>query len=167
MSRVAAVVPKLTTDAEVAFRLGWPVKRVRSVARNAGCCYVMGKDIRFNDGDVATMEAIANGVIKAPEEIKYGPPVQKCHVYIVRQGDYVKIGWSAKWRNRVSILQTANPHPIEVLAVYRGGPKYEKTLHEKFAAYRMRAEWFSYCDEIATYITENRGKCVKDAKVRK
>jgi hypothetical protein len=161
------IIPKLTTDEEVAFRLGWPVTRVRRVARNAGVCYLMGKAMRFSDGDVAVMDAIANGAIKAPEEIKYGPPVQKSHVYIIRQGDYVKIGWSASWRSRVSSIQTSNPHPLEVLAVYRGGPKFERSLHDKFARHHWRAEWFHYCDEIESHIAENRGKCVKDAKPRK
>lgn len=118
----------------------------------------------FRDGDVAVMDAIANGILTTPEDIKHGPPAQKSHVYIVRQGDYVKIGWSAKWRSRVSIIQTSNPQPIEVLAVYRGGPKYERELHERFAAHRFRAEWFAYCDEIQTFIAENKRKCVKDAK---
>ena len=165
MSRTA-ILPNITTDKELAFRLGWTVKRVRRVARNAGACSVLGRTMVFRDGDVAVMEAISNGSIKTPDDVKYGPPAQKSHVYFVRQGDFVKIGWSAKWRSRVSILQTANPHPIEVLAVYRGGPKQEKTLHDKFAAQHVRAEWFSYCAEIATYIAENKGKCVKDAKVR-
>jgi hypothetical protein len=158
------IIPNLTTDKELAFRLGWTVQRVRKVARNAGTCYILGRSMLFKDGDVAVMEAISNGTLKTPEDIKYGPPAQKSFVYFVRQADFVKIGWSAKWRSRVSILQTANPNPIEVLAVYRGGPKYEKSLHERFAAHHVRAEWFSFCDEIAAYIEANKGKCVKDAK---
>jgi hypothetical protein len=61
-------------------------------------------------------------------------------------------------------LQSATPHEISVLAVYRGGPKIERELHARFSEHRVRLEWFHYCAAIASYIEANKEKCVKDAR---
>lgn len=156
-------IPQHFTPDEVARKLGWSVQRVRNVARRAGACRILGKTMLFLDCDLAVMESIANGETRTPPPApaqKYG----SAHVYFFQQGDFVKIGWSNKWRKRLLTLQTATPHEIKVLAVYRGGPTMEKRLHVLFAEHRARLEWFKLCDQISDYLTANKSKCVKDAR---
>lgn len=152
-----------STPAEVAVKLGWSERRVRDVARRAGACRILGRVMVFTEGDVSVMEGIADGELSKPpekEKIKYG----SAHVYFFLQGEFVKIGWSNKWRKRLMTLQSATPFPITPIAVFRGTPTMERRLHEQFAEHRARLEWFHYCSEIKDYIEANKSKCVKDAK---
>ena len=41
---------------------------------------------------------------------------------------------------------------MELLATMDGGSKEEKAMHRKFAAYRVKGEWFRYSAEIAAFI---------------
>ena len=156
-------LPEITTPEALAKRLGWSERRVRDVARRAGACRILGNRMVFLDADVAVMESIANGATPKPHEA----PAQRytrAHVYFFQQGDFVKIGWSNKWRQRLLTLQRATPHEITPVAVYRGGLTMERSLHVKFAAHRARLEWFHYSDEIRAYVEANKAKCLKDAR---
>lgn len=157
-------LPDFHTPEDLAELLGWPVRRVRNVARRAGACRILGKVMIFLDEDVAVMEAIANGERKESAHAATKQSGRSSHVYFVRQSSFIKIGWSKKWRSRVLALQTSSPHEITVLAVYRGGPTLERDLHAMFAQHRVRLEWFSDCSDIRAYIDANKHKCCKDAK---
>jgi len=51
-------LPEATTPEELAQRLGWSEKRLRSLARRIGACRVLGNRMRFLPDDVAAiMEA--------------------------------------------------------------------------------------------------------------
>lgn len=152
----------MTAD-ELAWRLGWPVSRVRRVGRRAGLGTVSGQKMVFKGRDIDVMEGIANGEIREPREDPK-PNYGNAHVYFFQQAAYVKIGWSTKWRKRLIAIQTATPHEMNVLAVYRGGPTMERNLHARFAQHRAKLEWFHFCDEIRDFIADNQPKCVKDAK---
>ncbi|MFI6530765.1 GIY-YIG nuclease family protein [Streptomyces uncialis] len=56
----------------------------------------------------------------------------------------VKIGTSASPQQRVSQLQTGLPVTLSILAVFPGGTRLERALHEYFSAYRTRGEWFDF-----------------------
>ncbi len=43
-------------------------------------------------------------------------------IYFIRSGHYIKIGVSARPWERLSEFQTANPEPLEMLAVAPGAP---------------------------------------------
>lgn len=159
-------LPEMFTPEDLADRLGWSVSRVRNVARRAGACRLLGRTMIFLGEDVAVMEAIANGELKQPPPTETSQYSVSSHVYFFQQSEFVKIGWSKKWRTRLVTLQTSTPHEISVLAVYRGGMALERNLHAKFAAHRVRLEWFKDCEEIRTYIETNKKKCCKGAKVR-
>lgn len=159
-------LPEWSTPEDLADRLGWSVVRVRNVARRAGACRLIGRTMLFLNEDVAIMEAIANGELKQPGPAETKKYSVSSHVYFFQQSDFVKIGWSKKWRKRIVTLQTSTPHEISVLAVYRGGMALERDLHAKFAEHRVRLEWFKDCDAIRSYIEANKHKCCMGAKVR-
>lgn len=156
-------LPEITTPEDLAKRLGWSERRVRDVARRAGACRILGNRMVFTPSDVAAMEEIANGIVSQPQAAS-PQSYKSAHVYFFKQGEFVKIGWSNKWRQRLLTLQRATPHEIEALAVYRGGLKMERDLHAKFASLRVKLEWFRLGDEIRDYIEANKRKCLKDAR---
>lgn len=74
-------------------------------------------------------------------------------IYLIRSGQYVKIGISECPRKRIASIQTSNPEPIELLATAPGGRELEARLHSRFANLRHNREWFhddiSIREEIA------------------
>lgn len=73
------------------------------------------------------------------------------NVYFIRDGTgYIKIGVADDVAKRLSSLQTANHHELEVFMILHVGSKddarkIEKELHEKFNGERIKGEWFSEC----------------------
>jgi hypothetical protein len=65
-------------------------------------------------------------------------------VYFIRQGAFVKIGWTRRSpMERLHDLQGASPVPLEMIGVLPDkGVGDERSLHERFAAYRTLGEWF-------------------------
>lgn len=68
-------------------------------------------------------------------------------VYYIRFGDRVKIGTSSNPRSRLAHLW----HD-EVLAFERGDRRLERRRHERFAAQRLRGEWFRLDDDLERHI---------------
>lgn len=62
----------------------------------------------------------------------------------------VKIGSTVDVVKRLATLQTAHPQPLSVLATSRGGIAVEREYHQRFAAFRLRGEWFERAPEVAT-----------------
>lgn len=79
------------------------------------------------------------------------------HVYFVESGPGgpIKIGWSQDVPRRISELQVANAHKLNLLGVLPGTMKKEGELHALFAHIRMEAEWFQNTLEIHDYLREN------------
>lgn len=69
-------------------------------------------------------------------------------VYFVACGEFVKIGRSACLAKRLRALQTANPHPLELLNVVDAVSYPEREFHERFDAIRARGEWFHRTVEL-------------------
>ena len=69
-------------------------------------------------------------------------------VYFIRQGEFIKIGFTESPLNRLSQLQTANPNNLEVLLIIDGGRELEVKYHELFKEHIYRGEWFFDCPEI-------------------
>lgn len=73
------------------------------------------------------------------------------HVYFVRVGDLIKIGYSTQPYQRLR----AYPPNAEVLGVFPGTRKSEADLHGRFRfALQKGREWFRPADEILEYIAE-------------
>lgn len=79
-------------------------------------------------------------------------------IYFIQEGEDgpVKIGYSKEnCERRLSSLQTGNPRQLTLAAVRTGAhgmPAKERELHDRFAAHRIRGEWFEPCDEIMEII---------------
>ena len=67
--------------------------------------------------------------------------------YAIADGDgLIKIGIACDVEARLAILQTGNARELRVVGVMDGN--HENQLHERFASYRVRGEWFKDVDEI-------------------
>lgn len=55
----------------------------------------------------------------------------------------IKIGLSERPNDRLSSLQTAHAQTLVLLGAVRGDIRLEERLHQQFANYRLKGEWFS------------------------
>src|SRR3990167_4210715 len=71
-------------------------------------------------------------------------------VYFMRAGDTgpIKIGSADDVDGRLRELQCGNHHELIVIRTVAGGRPLERWFHRHFSAYRIRGEWFSFCDEM-------------------
>ena len=69
---------------------------------------------------------------------------KKGYVYIITDGDAVKIGQAQDVDRRVSSIQCSNPRSLTVLEVISTNDMgaTEKALHEYFKDYLIQGEWF-------------------------
>lgn len=79
------------------------------------------------------------------------------YVYFVQEedGGPFKIGWAADPKRRLAGMQTGNPRKLCIRAMVSGRRSLERTMHDRFAGHRLAGEWFTSCEEIATYIEEH------------
>lgn len=77
-------------------------------------------------------------------------------VYFMQAGPRrtVKIGISRDPLMRASRLQTGTPEEYRILAVMPGGKAEEAEMHARFAAHRVRGEWFKRTPEMTALINE-------------
>ena len=83
-------------------------------------------------------------------------------VYFVQSGGFIKIGVAFDVRARWAGERTDNPHPVERLGYIpvRGDTctmayALERELHERFASYRHRGEWFRANAGLLEFIHDN------------
>jgi hypothetical protein len=76
--------------------------------------------------------------------------VSQGYVYFIqaRNGGPIKIGWAKDPEQRLANMQVANAEPLVIRTAVKSKPQAEKKLHERFAAKRVRGEWFEPCPEI-------------------
>lgn len=99
-------------------------------------------------------------------EIGYVPNPGKRHsnfIYVWKDKEddrYYKIGRTNNPYRRLKTFQTAQPKPIEVVAVLavKNDEKAEKIIHEKFANIRVRdnGEWFYAKNDLKRYVSSIR-----------
>jgi len=76
--------------------------------------------------------------------------------YIIRAGlaGPVKIGKADDVETRREALQTAHHETLHVLRVIDTHFDAEPILHERFAALRIRGEWFEFSKEMLTFVPD-------------
>lgn len=80
-------------------------------------------------------------------------------VYLLRSGEFFKIGWTHTLVQRIDDLQNGLPEPAELVHVIRTvDPRGVEALwHRRFAARRVKGEWFRLTPEdVAVFCNEPR-----------
>ena len=72
-------------------------------------------------------------------------------VYFIQEGIFrgegpIKIGYSRNVESRLTNLQMGSSKELFLLGTLRGGRELEGKLHSRFNEYRLRGEWFSWCE---------------------
>jgi Meiotically Up-regulated Gene 113 (MUG113) protein len=75
------------------------------------------------------------------------------YIYLIQgtTGGPIKLGWSKVPRARLSVLQTANPHPLRMLTYFPATKHREADLHAMFESYRHHGEWFKATKSILEF----------------
>lgn len=66
----------------------------------------------------------------------------------------IKIGTAADPIGRLSTLQTGSDAELLLIGITTGGMETERALHQRFAATRIRGEWFAPSLELLSVIEE-------------
>ena len=74
------------------------------------------------------------------------------HVYFIRVGDFIKIGWSTRPMDRLRQLQTSHPDELEIMGTIKGERSLEGKIHKRFSKSRVRGEWFEEDGPLLDYI---------------
>ncbi len=85
-----------------------------------------------------------------------GVGINVSRVYFALCGSKVKIGTTYDLKNRMKSLRAGMPDKLKVLVTIAGGHRLERSLHARFARYRMNGEWFRHEGELAEYIQSLR-----------
>lgn len=94
------------------------------------------------------------------------PPVRG-HVYFIRAGEFIKIGYSTRPLERLRNLQTSNAGTLEIVGTRRASREFETELHQHFKQFRVRGEWFKVTRSILRYIEQNTPEGIARAKARR
>lgn len=83
-----------------------------------------------------------------------GPlPVRGSFVYIFTlEKRWAKIGVSSNVRHRHQTLSTGLPIELEAVLVAPGNRQHERELHDAFAEFRLRGEWFRIAGGFASWV---------------
>jgi len=85
-------------------------------------------------------------------------------IYFIEAGDYIKIGFSTSIEKRLPKLRTGIATALVILHVEPGTIADEKELHQRFAQYRAKREWFYKGALLLEYIEER--KCNQRAAMK-
>lgn len=76
------------------------------------------------------------------------PTVGFCYLIEDFNRRLVKIGWSRDPKRRLKNLIAASDHRMRLVGIQLGGRLREAILHRRFAAQRVRREWFAPCPSM-------------------
>lgn len=80
------------------------------------------------------------------------------YVYVIRAGEFIKVGIARNLAKRIDQMQTGCPYEIEVLRAWPCSDPYayERKLHHMLRAYRYRGEWFKVSNEGVEHLLNMR-----------
>jgi DNA-binding XRE family transcriptional regulator len=73
-------------------------------------------------------------------------------IYFIKQSEFVKIGYTNNFNNRLIQLQVSSPTKLDVLGLIKGTKEDELRHHKMFSKYHSNGEWFNLSEEIYEYI---------------
>lgn len=157
--------PAHTTPEAFAEVYGWSPRRVRKLARELGACRVIGNRMILTREDVIAILAsqgaeasLLTSNLFPPQPPDEAPPVPSIHgpkqgyIYVIDCAGHIKIGYSTTPQMRLNNLRSSSPFEITVLRIFEGTLEEEQALLGKFAAHRLRGEWFKQEGALAEWI---------------
>lgn len=87
-------------------------------------------------------------------------------LYLIKSGDYLKIGYSKNVDQRMCSYNTCNPDYL-LLDIVEGSTKDESEFHKLISKYHYKLEWFLYHEDIIDIWNKKYNKNVKCPKLDK
>ena len=84
-------------------------------------------------------------------------------LYLIRDRDYIKIGFTDNLDQRQKAYETTNCY-AEVIMTKDGSRRDEKILHELCKQWHYKNEWFNYDDEIVRIFKEYKPDVEEEMK---
>ncbi len=112
----------------------------------------LAEDIRGLNGASEHLDRVASADETVPEFSPRG------FVYLIGHDSALKIGWTEKHpsKRRFAQLQTATEKTLDIIGYVLGTLEDERELHHRFAAHRIRGEWFHRAQEILAYFQQEQ-----------
>lgn len=148
------------TSLELARLTGKQHDKVRRTLRNQSSLYkgIKSTYIDMRGREQEMIELSEESFKLFLDRVKGKVKKQSSLIYLIKAGDYTKIGIASDIDKRVRQLQTGNPLPLEVIFTCNvdNAKDIESKLHIKYYKVRMVGEWFKLSDadieEIKTSI---------------
>ena len=119
-------------------------------------------DHKRSDAQQRQLEYTAIEMLARQEGVHKEPCNRAGHVYVLKSGEYYKIGRSRNVEKRARALQTASPFPVDIVAAVATSDavSVERELHRRYAHAHVGGEWFALSDaEVADLLEEGAGLC--------
>lgn len=81
-------------------------------------------------------------------------PNKPSNLYVVKAGDFYKIGVTSSLEGRLKTIQTGNPNKVELIKSFYiyNCSEMERNLHKKFNEFRQIGEWFDLSQNDLVFI---------------
>lgn len=73
-------------------------------------------------------------------------------IYFIEAGGFIKIGFTTNVPARLASIETSSPHSVTLLRQEPGTMRDEAAYHARFAAHRVRREWFALDGDLAAFL---------------
>lgn len=77
-----------------------------------------------------------------------------CYIYVIQDGDLVKIGKAIHPIERLRNLQTAHSRQLTLVAAIPAHAALERAIHNRFAHLRAESEWFRLDESLERFIDD-------------
>lgn len=111
------------------------------------------------NGDLTQKQRyLAKGILKRKREQSLKEKTETpYYVYVISDGEFVKIGYSKNPKKRLKAVQSGNPRQLKLAAKKevqgrRRAKALEKSLHKQYGCHRKAGEWF--CGSILEQLLE-------------
>ncbi len=124
----------------------------RGVIERGTDCLIFPKFIDAQEASMAPAARQKESRLRRRDQIRSGldPSARETVIYFIQSehGGPIKIGRADDLAKRLVGLQTSRPDELVVLVAVPGTVSQERELHDRFAAFREKGEWFSPCPEL-------------------
>ncbi len=76
-------------------------------------------------------------------------------VYLIGAPGFLKIGHNSNLETRFAGLQSSAPLDLSLIGVLKGSRRLERDLHQRFAAHRLRGEWYREVPDIRDFFARD------------
>tara|TARA_R110002111_G_scaffold170741_4_gene236443 strand:+ start:1173 stop:1784 length:612 start_codon:yes stop_codon:yes gene_type:complete len=175
---------KLMTMTQVADEIGASVQSIRRLVRYDEVPYVRlsEKIVRIHPDNVGAVEE----ALRRPRKRSLRVPLsevedckvpERCpaqedmdprnHIYFIKSGPFVKIGFSTNTKYRMKHLQIASPHELELLFEIMGDKLIENYVHLILKDHHHRGEWFHINETVQQFMNVvMKGYPIDEARMR-